>query len=76
MGADYEGQEKAIAILRALPSEAKEYIAHHMRNALAGAAGYIHLAKKGELNEKTQEHLALADEGISHAVKDLSTFGC
>ena len=77
MGADYEGQESALAVLRALPSEAKQYIAHHVRNALAGVVGNITLARMDvEQGKPAEHHLDLADQCLWHAIEDLRKFGC
>jgi hypothetical protein len=76
MGADYEGQEKALAILRALPREAKEYIAHHVRNCLAGAVGNIDLIRRAGLDDEVSRRLDVADECLAHAVEDLKKIEC
>jgi hypothetical protein len=40
MGADYDGQEKAIDKLRRhLSEEEKQVLSHHLRNALSGTSG-------------------------------------
>ncbi|MEK6744255.1 MAG: hypothetical protein AABZ15_11615 [Nitrospirota bacterium] len=76
MGADYPGQEKAIAILQTMPDAAKEYLAHHMRNALAGSIGNIDLAMRQATTPALKERLEKANDGLFHAVSDLARIGC
>ena len=56
MGADYEGQEKAIAILRALPREAKQFLGHHINNSLSGIIGGMRTGQY-DLAEKAAWHI-------------------
>lgn len=76
MGADYQGQEKAIEILQAMPDAAKEYIAHHLRNALAGSIGNLDLAMRQANTKALRERLEKASDGLYHAVQDLARIGC
>lgn len=65
MGADYEGQEKAIIELRELSSEAKGFLSHHIRNSLMTISGGIQIGK-----------LDFAKSAIDHIVHDLERIGC
>ena len=76
MGADYKDQDKGIEILRSMPDEAKEYIAHHLRNALAGSIGNIDLALHQAKTKSLKERLEKANDGLFHAVSDLARIGC
>lgn len=76
MGADYKDQEKGIEILRAMPDAAKEYLAHHLRNALAGSIGNIDLAMRQATTPALKERLEKASDGLYHAVQDLARIGC
>ncbi len=76
MGANYEGQEQAITLLRNMPAAAREFVTHHMRNALAGAIGNIALAKLRTHEPDVVRHLNLVDECLDHAVQDLKAIGC
>ncbi len=60
MGADYPGQEKALAILHALPKEAKEFLGHHLNNSLSCVIGGIRTKQYG-----------LALEAAWHAAGDV-----
>ncbi len=76
MGANYEGQEQAIALLRNMPATAREFVAHHLRNALAGAIGNIALARLRTHDPDVALHLKKVDECLDHAVQDLKAIGC
>jgi hypothetical protein len=56
MGADYPGQERAIEILRALPPECREFLGHHINNALSSVIGGIR-TKQYDLAEKAAWHI-------------------
>ncbi|HDH51259.1 MAG TPA: hypothetical protein ENG95_07395 [Nitrospirae bacterium] len=64
MGADYEGQEKAVEKVRALPEEVKMLLSHHLRNSLQGILGG---AQTGMLE--------LVEKDAKHMVEDLKKFG-
>lgn len=59
-----------------MPTEAREYIAHHLRNALTGAIGNIALAQMATHDERTFFCLKKADECLDHAVEDLKKILC
>ncbi|MEW6485775.1 MAG: hypothetical protein AB1423_14375 [Pseudomonadota bacterium] len=65
MGIDYAGQEKAIEEIRNLSQEAKEFLSHHLRNALNGITGGIEVGR-----------LDIAKESAMHMVEDLERIGC
>lgn len=65
MGADYEGQEKAIMELRNLSQDAKTFLSHHIRNSLTVIAGSIYTGQ-----------LDFAKAAIDHLVHDLERLGC
>jgi hypothetical protein len=64
MGADYEGQEKGIEELKALSSEAKGVLAHHLNNSLTVILGALHLDQHD-----------LVEKAVDHIVADLELFG-
>ena len=64
MGADYEGQEKAIKEVRALSGEAKQLLAHHFRNPLTVI-----------MSEAQMRELRAIEESAKHIVEDLERFG-
>ena len=76
MGADYKEQDKGIEILRAMPSEAREYIAHHLRNSLAAIIGNIYLAMRETDKPSVHKQLSVATECVEHAVADLKRINC
>ncbi len=64
MGADYEGQEKGIEELRALPQEAREYLEHHVGNALQVISGSAELGTTDGIHEQ-----------VDHIMDDLMRAG-
>jgi hypothetical protein len=64
MGADYPGQEKAIKELKRLSKEAKEYLNHHICNAITAVLGGIH---SGDLE--------MAKRNAWHIIQDLEKAG-
>jgi hypothetical protein len=65
MGADYEGQERAIEELKNLSSEAKQYLSHHIRNGLNIV-----------INGIQTKHFNLATYAARHIVADIERIGC
>ncbi|MFA6054056.1 MAG: hypothetical protein WC769_01650 [Thermodesulfovibrionales bacterium] len=65
MGADYEGQEKAIEELRALSPSAKEFLSHHLRNSLSGIITGVETGK-----------LEIVKQSAWHIIDDLVRIGC
>jgi hypothetical protein len=68
-------QEKGIEILRNLPTEAKMYLCHHFRNALAPAIGLSSLMLD-EQKPIALEYIKTISECLDHAIKDLQRIGC
>jgi hypothetical protein len=68
MGADYQGQERALAELRALSRDAKEYLNHHIGNSL----NIIHA---GIENFMIDGMLEMATKEVWHIVDDLYAAG-
>jgi hypothetical protein len=64
MGTDYEGQEGAIEEVRALSPRAKELLAHHFNNSLAGIIGGLEIGDS-----------ELAMKAAKHMIEDLRLFG-
>ncbi len=62
MGAVTNAQEDAaaLALVHAIPTEARRWIQHHFGNALAGAIGMLQISRYAE-----------AMEALDHAVYDL-----
>jgi hypothetical protein len=56
MGADYPGQEKAIEQLRCLSKEAKEYLNHHICNAVTAILGGV-IADDKEMIKRHAWHI-------------------
>jgi len=68
-------QERGIEILKNLPPEAKMYLCHHLRNALAPAINVVEL----HIMEGTPIPIKQAEvirKGIDHAIADLRRIGC
>lgn len=64
MGADYEGQERAIEILRELPAECREFLGHHINNSLSVVICGL---QTGQLDK--------AEEAAWHISADLKLIG-
>ena len=64
MGANYEGQKKAIEELSNLSKEAKSFLCHHISNALNVVIGGI-----------TSGELDIAEEAAWHILEDLRLAG-
>jgi hypothetical protein len=64
MGADYIGQEEGIREIRALTSEAKEVINHHLNNSLTVILGALEIGRAD-----------MAKSAIEHILGDLEMFG-
>ena len=64
MGADYEGQDMAIAELSALSPAAKEFLQHHICNPLCAIAGAARLGR-----------VDLIQPQVDHIVDDLIRAG-
>lgn len=67
MGADYPGQEAAIAELSALSKEAKGFLQHHIANPLSVILGAAHL-RQYDLIEKQVTHIV--DDLILAGIRD------
>lgn len=65
MGADYPRQEVAIQELRCISDDAREYLSHHLRNAL----GII-------INAAEVGNMEMVVDAAWHAVADLERIGC
>jgi hypothetical protein len=65
MGADYEGQDRAIDKLkRHLSEEERQVLSHHLRNALSGIIGGLQTGQ-----------YEMAEKEAWHMVRDLEEFG-
>ena len=64
MGADYPGQDKAIAEISALSREAKDFLQHHICNPLTVVLGASRLG-----------HFEMIQEQVDHIVDDLVLAG-
>lgn len=59
MGADFPGDEQAIAMLRSMPLEAREWLHHHFGNSLQCVIGGLVIGDY-EMARKAAQH-AVAD---------------
>jgi hypothetical protein len=64
MGANYEGQERAIAELERLSPEAKRFLSHHLGNSLNIIIAGLEVGS-----------IDLAKEAVWHIVEDLELAG-
>ncbi|MDA8082317.1 MAG: hypothetical protein M0024_01500 [Nitrospiraceae bacterium] len=64
MGADYAGQEDALAELAGLSNGAKEYLNHHIMNTLTGILGASKLGRHD-----------MVEQGVWHIVDDFEKAG-
>jgi signal transduction histidine kinase len=64
MGADYQGQERAIEKVKELPADVRELLSHHLRNPLTVI-----------LAEAQMKELKLIEKSVKHMIKDLERFG-
>lgn len=78
MGADYKGQDKAIAELSALSREAKEFLNHHICNPLnvviVGVEATKHEIEREAVGLDT-DHLVAAEKAAWHIIDDLHMAG-
>jgi hypothetical protein len=65
MGADYVGQEKGIEELKRMSPEAREFLAHHLRNSLNAVLNGIEVGRAD-----------IVREAGWHMVEDLKKIGC
>ena len=68
-------QERGIEALRNLPQEAKEYLCHHIFNALAPVVGYTEMMLEQQ-KPLSLEYIRYIKEGVDHALADLRRIGC
>ena len=82
MGADYEGQEKGIIVLRGMDEEGRKYISHHFRNSMNVVLGNLVLAQSDIMvaeqtdNTDIPGRLREAKKAADHLLSDLKKIGC
>lgn len=76
MGADYDGEKKAIAELRAMSPAARNWLSHHLRNSVAVITARLHLIETQQPGIYNALNLESAHDAAWHIVADLERIGC